>query len=193
MDHSKFSGVMTLLAEDFKRVNSKGKKGNILKYLIKFYSNAGFRAIFLYRIGRFFYVNKKFTKAGFCQRIMHHLSHCWISVAADIGPGFMIAHVRSLVIGGETRIGKNCDVRQNVTFGGNFNKKTDDGRTQPWLEDNISVSVGAVIIGPVKIGSNTIIGANTVVTSDVPANSICFGVPGKVIKERWQDNSGRQL
>lgn len=183
--------VISDLKEDFQRVD-RGK-ARFTSVIYKVISNAGYRAIFLYRFGRYFYLKKHHFTAGLCQRLMHHLSHCWISVAADIGPGFMIAHVGSLVIGGETRIGKNCDVRQNVTFGGNFNKKAEDGRTQPWLEDNISVGVGAVIIGPVRVGSDSIIGANTVVTRDVPENSIFFGVPGKVIKEKWQDESSRRL
>lgn len=187
----RLNDTISYLKEDFGRLSPK--KPSLSAIFYKALSNAGFRAVFFYRMGRYFYLGKHNFTAGLCQRMMHHFSHCWISVAADIGPGFMIAHVGSLVIGGETRIGKNCDVRQNVTFGGNFNKKTEDGRTQPWLEDNISVGVGAVIIGPVIVGSNSIIGANTVVTRDVPVNSIFFGVPGHVIKERWQNDTLRQL
>ncbi|MHC1731079.1 MAG: serine O-acetyltransferase [Bacteroidales bacterium] len=187
----KIAEVLSDLKADFKRVSRK--TATMPNIFYKALSNAGFRAIFLYRIGRYFYLKDHHFIAGFCQRLMHHWSHCWISVAADIGPGFLIAHVGSLVIGGETRIGKNCDVRQNVTFGGNFNKRSNDQRTQPWLEDNVSVGVGAVIIGPVKVGSYAIIGANTVVIRDVPENSIYFGVPGQTIKERWLTETDRGL
>jgi serine O-acetyltransferase len=179
------------LAADYLRYSKKN--GSWFKYCYKSFSNAGFRAVFLYRIGRWFYQRKLHLLAGICQRLMHHLSHCWISVTADIGAGFLIAHVGGLVIGGKTRIGKNCDVRQNVTFGGNFKKTSPDGRTQPWLEDNISVGAGAVILGPVKVGFNSIIGANSVVTRDVPENVIVFGVPAQIIKERWQEETGRKL
>jgi serine O-acetyltransferase len=187
----KFTKVISDIKADLKRVTSK--RGTIPLIFYKAFSNAGFRALFLYRIGRYFYLRKCHFIAGLCQRLMHHWSHCWISVGADIGPGLLIAHVGGLVIGGETRIGRNCDVRQNITFGGNFNKRSEDGRSQPWLEDNISVGVGAVIIGPVKVGSNSIIGANTVVNQDVPENSIFFGVPGQVIKEKWHEDSTRKL
>lgn len=102
-------------------------------------------------------------------------------------------HVCGLVISRGTRIGRNCDVRQNVTFGGNFNKKDEHGRSQPWVGDNVSFSAGAVVIGPVKVGSNSIVGANSVVTRDVPENVIVSGVPAVVIKEKWDKDSGRGL
>jgi serine O-acetyltransferase len=191
MDHSKFSDMLRLLAEDYMRVGKA--KGNIFWYIYKFLSNAGFRAIFLYRLGRWFKLNRMHFLAGMCQRFMHHWAHCWISVSAEIGPGFLIAHVGSIVIGGNTRIGSNCDIRQNVTLGGNFNKTLSDGRTQPYLNENISIGVGAVILGPVEIGSNSIIGANSVVTRDIPPNVIAFGVPAVVIKTRWDEKDDRRL
>jgi serine O-acetyltransferase len=84
-------------------------------------------------------------------------------------------------------------VRQNVTFGANYGKVDKDGRKQPRVGDNVSVGAGAVVIGPVYIGSNAIIGANSVVTRDVPENVIAFGVPAKVIKDRWDESTGRKL
>jgi serine O-acetyltransferase len=179
------------LKEDYCRY--KGKKGNLAAFCIKAILNAGFRAVMLYRIGFWLRKHRCRLVATIIERVMHHLCHCWISTSAEIGPGFLIAHVGSLVIGQGTRIGKNCDVRQNVTFGGNFNKKNEQGRTQPWVDDNVSFGAGAVVIGPIKVGSNSIIGANSVVTRDVPENVIVFGVPATVIKEKWDGNSGRGL
>jgi serine O-acetyltransferase len=125
---------------------------------------------------------------------MHHFAHCWISVAAEIGPGLLIAHVSGVIIGGGTIIGKNCDIRQNVTFGGNFNKSDENGRQQPMLGDNISIGAGAVIIGPVSIGNNSIVGANSVVTKDVPSRVIVFGIPAIIVKDVWDENiTGRKL
>jgi serine O-acetyltransferase len=167
--------------------------GNTWRYIHKVLSNAGFRAVFFYRLGAWSRRKKMYFFAGICQRLMHHLSHCWISVSAEIGPGFLIAHVGGLVIGDKTRIGANCDVRQNVTFGGNFSKKDTEGRTQPWVGDNVSFGVGAVILGPVRIGSNSIVGANSVVIRDVPENVIVFGVPAKIMKSRWTEETGRKL
>ena len=179
------------LRYDFLRYSSR--RFTLLAVLTRGLVNAGFRAVMLYRIGNWLRNHRLGILAAIVERIMHHSCHCWISTAAQIGPGFLVAHVGGLVIGGPTRIGKNCDVRQNVTFGGNFSKKDIDGRTQPWIGDNVSFGAGAVIAGPVKVGSGSIIGANSVVTRDVPENVIVSGVPASVIKQRWDESSGRKL
>lgn len=179
------------LRQDYLRFG-KGQP-NLLKYMCRAIFSAGFRAIMLYRIGYWFREHHLIILAVLVERVMHHVSHCWISTKARIGPGFVVAHVSGLVIGGATQIGSNCDVRQNVTFGGNYSKKHPSGRQQPVVGDNVSVGAGAVIIGPITIGSNSIIGANSVVNRDVPENVIVFGVPAKVIKEKWDESTGRKL
>jgi serine O-acetyltransferase len=179
------------LRDDYKRYNRK--KPSLWLMAVKFLINAGFRAVMLYRVGHWLRNRRLRIPAAIIERLMHHSCHCWINTAAEIGPGFFIAHVGGLVIGGETQIGKNCDVRQNVTFGGNFNKTDSDGRTQPLVGDNVSFGAGAVVIGPVKIGSGSIIGANSVVTRDVPENVIVSGIPAVVLKQRWDESTGRKL
>jgi len=112
---------------------------------------------------------------------------------ADIGPGFLISHVGSVGIGGGVHMGTNCDARRSCSIGGNFNKTAPDGRTKPWIGDNVSIGIGGVIIGPVMVGSNVVVGANSVVNRDVPDNVIVFGVPAKVVRDRWNAETGRRL
>ena len=64
---------------------------------------------------------------------------------------------------------------------------------QPLLEDNVSIGAGACILGPITIGAQSIIGANSVVSRDVPAGKIAFGIPAKVIKDIWNEHTGRKL
>ena len=183
----KIRDLLVVISFDYQRLGVNKKNGSLIRYFYSFLAKSGFRALLLYRIGRFFHLRKIAVVPGLCERLMHHSAHCWIPVHSKIGPGFLIAHVGGIVIGGNTEIGEHCDIRQNVTLGGNFNKTSHDGRTQPKLGDNISIGSGAAIVGPITIGSNSIIGANAVVVSDVPPNVIVAGNPAKVIKEKWKD------
>ena len=95
-----------------------------------------------------------------------------------IGPGFKIAHiVGGGIIVNCKSIGKNCSVNSGVVIGNNGGQ--DRIAT---IGDNVSISVGAKVIGDVTIGNNVVVAPNTVVIKDVPNNSIVSGVPAKIIK-----------
>lgn len=95
-----------------------------------------------------------------------------------IGGGFSVQHGFSTIISAR-EIGKNCRVFQQVTIGYN-------GDENPIIGDNVHITAGAIIIGGVHIGSNSIIGAGTVVVRDVPAGTTVAGVPAKVIRSMQQ-------
>jgi len=184
-------GIYLKLKYDYSRYR-KGKP-SLLRIFILSISKPGFRAVLLYRISNFL-LNKKLNfLCSIIQKIMHHACHCYINPNAVIGKGFLIAHVGGIVIGHETIIGDNCDIRHNVTFGGNYNKKNSDGRSQPILKDNVSIGAGACILGPVVIGKNSIIGANSVVVRDIAEGKIASGIPAKEIKDVWKIDEKRGL
>lgn len=92
--------------------------------------------------------------------------------------GLRIDHWGFLAISGNARIGKNCHIYGDVTIGVKNNKD----QRGPIIGDNVTIGAGARIIGPVKIASGSIIGANCVVTKDIiKENSVCVGIPAKVI------------
>lgn len=103
-----------------------------------------------------------------------------IPPSTKIGSGFYIGHFGGIVVSGRSVIGKNCNISQGVTLG-----KANRGRNKgyPTLGDNVYIGPGAKIVGAVKIGNNVAIGANCVVTTDIPNNSVVVGVPGKVISQ----------
>lgn len=76
-------------------------------------------------------------------------------------------------------IGENCRIFQNVTIGAKWPADhSPDG--VPTIGDNVQIGAGAVLIGKIHIGNNCIVGANAVVTKDVPDNSIAVGVPARI-------------
>tara|TARA_B100001029_G_scaffold124367_1_gene103634 strand:- start:119 stop:448 length:330 start_codon:yes stop_codon:yes gene_type:complete len=88
-----------------------------------------------------------------------------------------------VVIGETSEIGDNVTIYHNVTLGGvapsiNSNDQRNTKR-HPTLQDNVVVGSGAQILGPVVVGRNSLIGANAVVTKDVPEKSIMIGIPAK--------------
>lgn len=173
------------LREDCSRINyyrsRLAKEIGLCRILFEALRNAGFRAVLFYRMGRWFRLHKMRVAAVICERLMHHLCHCWISTVVDIGPGFVVAHVCGIIVDGSVGpIGRNFSIRQNVTLGGNYGKSK-NGRVQPLIGDNVSIGPGAAILGPITIGSNTIIGANAVVTTDIPENSVVGAFRAEIV------------
>lgn len=102
-----------------------------------------------------------------------------------IGSGFFIGHPGGIVVNHLSTIGKNCNISQGVTLG-QANRGKNTG--YPTLGDNVYIGPGAKIVGAVKIGNDVAIGANCVVTHDIPDHAVVVGVPGKVIS--WAGTAG---
>jgi putative colanic acid biosynthesis acetyltransferase WcaB len=96
-----------------------------------------------------------------------------------IGPRFRIDHGQALVINDHTVFGSNCIVRNSTTIG---NKRLKDGSytASPRFGDRVDIGANAVIIGPVMIGNDVVIGAGTVVVKDIPAGHVAVGNPMRV-------------
>lgn len=105
-----------------------------------------------------------------------------ISCKASIPSDVIFVHGHDIVIGENVVIGKGCKIFNGVTLG---NKDTESSENQqPTIGNNCVVSTGAKILGGLMVGDNCIIGANSVVLTDIPSNSVAVGVPARVIKRR---------
>ncbi len=103
-----------------------------------------------------------------------------IHPAAVIGEGFFVDHGAAVVIGETAEVGKNVTLYQGVTLGGTGNEK--QHKRHPSLGDNVFVGSGAKILGPITVGDNSRIGANSVVLKNVPANATVTGLRARIIK-----------
>jgi serine O-acetyltransferase len=101
-----------------------------------------------------------------------------IPYQTDISSGLYIGHFGGVVVHPLAKIGKNCNISQGVTIG-----QANRGKYKgyPCIGDNVFIGPGAKILGAVHIGNDVAIGANCVVTKDVPDNAVVAGVPGRVI------------
>ena len=101
-----------------------------------------------------------------------------IHPAAILGAGLFIDHATGVVIGETAEVGDNVTIYHGVTLGGSG---TDTGKRHPTIGDRVIVGAGAKILGPIKIGDDSRIGANAVVVKEVPSSSVVVGVPGQII------------
>lgn len=110
--------------------------------------------------------------------LMQHKYGIQIPWYTKIGKGFYIGHFGEIVVNGGSIIGENVNISQGVTIG-----QVNRGKYQgvPTIGNGVYIGPGAKVIGKISIGSNVAIGANAVVTTDVPDNACVAGVPARVI------------
>jgi serine O-acetyltransferase len=101
-----------------------------------------------------------------------------VPYTTSIGSGFYIGHFGCIVVHPKTVVGRNCNLSQGVTLG-QANRGKNKGYAT--IGDNTYIGPGAKVVGAVTIGNNVAIGANCVVTRDVPDNAVVVGVPAKII------------
>jgi serine O-acetyltransferase len=120
--------------------------------------------------------------------IMRIIFACDMGVTAKIGKGVGFFHNGlGCVIHPRTEIGDNTKIYQNVTIGGNGRKNGENG--VPVIGCDVFIGAGAVLVGPIRVGDGAVIGANTVVTRDVPAGFVIGGSPAKVLRKNLNDDT----
>ncbi len=101
-----------------------------------------------------------------------------IHPGAILGPGLFIDHATGVVIGETAEVGEDVTLYHGVTLGGSG---TDTGKRHPTVGDRVIIGAGAKVLGAIKIGEDSRIGANAVVVKAVPSGSVVVGVPGQVV------------
>ena len=104
---------------------------------------------------------------------------------ATIGRRFRIDHFGGVIVSGDAVFGDDCVIRNGVTVG----LRTTGQRGSPILGNRVDVGAGAKLLGSIHIGDDVAIGANAVVLTDVPSNSIAVGIPARILPRKTQPAS----
>lgn len=171
--------VIEQIQEDIKTIYDKDPAAeNIFEVLLCY---PGLHALIMHRIAH----KLNYWKIPLIPRIISNISRFLTGIEihpqARIGRRFFIDHGMGVVIGATTIIGDDVLIYQGVTLGGTGNEH---GKRHPTLGNNIVVGSGAKILGNIEIGSNSRIGAGSVVVDSVPENSTVVGIPGRIVRQK---------
>jgi serine O-acetyltransferase len=159
---------------------------SILKMMKTIFFTQGIWAIIVYRYRRWClyecrnrFIGRSLNAIGSLMQLFVEITTgISIGTEIDIGPGFYIGHFGNIFLGGDTKIGIMCNISHECTVGYAGRGKS---YGLPIIGDYVYIAPGVKIIGKIKIGNHVAIGANAVVTKDIPDNAVVVGIPGKII------------
>lgn len=177
LDQGKKIGFFKMMAEDIHcALHRDPAARNWFEVMVNY---AGLHAIWFHRINHWFWERKLFFLARWFSQIARWLTGIEIHPGATIGRRFFIDHGMGVVIGETAEVGDDVTLYHGVTLGGVSLEK---GKRHPTLGNKVVIGAGAKVLGAIKIGSGSRIGANAVVVKPVPPESVVVGVPGQIVR-----------
>jgi serine O-acetyltransferase len=140
----------------------------------------GLHALFFHRIAHILWNYKLYLIARFVSHISRFLTAIEIHPAAKIGKRFFIDHGVGVVIGETAEVGDDVFIYHQVTLGATTSKKI---KRHPTIGNGVIIGAGAKLLGPINVGKDAKIGANSVVVTDVPPGATMVGIPAKEFKK----------
>ncbi len=171
--------AFTQIKEDISTIYEKDPAARSIWEVLFCYP--GLQALVMHRIAHKLHYWHWYFIARCISNFSRFITGIEIHPNARIGRRFFIDHGMGVVIGETTIIGDDVLLYQGVTLGGTGNEH---GKRHPTLGNNIVVGSGAKILGNIEIGSNSRIGAGSVVIDNVPENSTVVGVPGRIVRQQ---------
>jgi serine O-acetyltransferase len=140
-------------------------------------------AVLLYRLGHALWGRGLETPAELLWRISYFVTGADIHPGAEIGGGLRVTHTSGLVVGKGVKIGSNVTLLHGVTLGGSSRAFFDEGAADgfPDIGDDTKIAAGAKVLGPIRVGKGSFIGANAVLARDLDAGSVY--TPGRELAD----------
>jgi len=173
---------ISLVRSDLHRTHGSVSLGAFFHH---FFFTPGFKLIFYFRLCKALSGKRFLWPVSILARFLYWRSQIrygiGIPLSVKIGPGFRILHYNCIFIHEDVVIGKNCTISQGVSLGHTLRGKS---KGAPRIGDRVYIAPGAKIFGKISIGNDVAVGANSVVTHDVPDLSVVVGIPGHVISDK---------
>ncbi|MDT5138775.1 MAG: serine O-acetyltransferase [Mycobacterium sp.] len=138
----------------------------------------GVHAVWGHRITHWLWLRGARLLARTVAELVRILTGVEVHPAAVLGQGLFIDHATGVVIGETAEVGEDVTIFHGVTLGGTGRET---GKRHPTVGDRVVIGAGAKVLGAIKIGDDSRIGANSVVVKEVPASSVVVGVPGQIV------------
>ena len=169
-----------------REINAIKEKDPAMRSTIEvFFCYPGFYAIVFHRINHFLWNHSLKFFARFFSTITRLLTGIEIHPGAQLGEGVFIDHGMGIVIGETAVVGDDVLIYQGVVLGGTTTNK---GKRHPTVEKGVVIGAGAKVMGNITIGEYAKIGTGAVVLKDVPPESTCVGIPGRIVKCKNQSH-----
>lgn len=168
--------MLRRIKEDIQVIKEKDPAANNWLEIILAYP--GLHAIWLYRVANYLWKHNLRMLARLLSTFTRFLTGIDIHPGAEIGRRLFIDHGSGVVIGETAIIGDDVTLYQGVTLGGTGKDK---GKRHPTIGNHVLISAGAKVLGSMKIGDYSKIGAGSVVLREVPPHSTVVGIPGRIV------------
>ena len=173
----KFSEFVSLVKSDLKNYGAKTFK----ERLYVFFFNFNFGLLYSYRLMKYLSNKRFFFRLNLLVAYWQNFKYnSYISVKAEIGKNVIFTHSFGVIIG-QAKIGDNVKIFHQVTIGSHGNKSL--AKSYPTIGNNCILYSGSKILGNTVVGDSSVIGANAVVTKNIPKNCVAVGIPARVIKK----------
>ena len=168
--------MLTAIRQDIRA--AKERHPAVPSTLQVIFAYPGVHAIWGHRISHWLWNRGARVAARVFAELTRILTGVEIHPGAILGSGLFIDHATGVVIGETAEVGDDVTIYHGVTLGGSGN---DTGKRHPTIGDRVIIGAGAKVLGAIKIGDDSRIGANAVVVKEVPSSSVVVGVPGQII------------